>query len=188
MMDAVTPIPVSEDAVPDFRQDPLWIRLQQFVLNDPDSALPFSLRLARDNGWSRYYAGRVIAEYKKFCYLALKNGGEVTPSDAVDQAWHLHLIYTKNYWDEFCGQVLHQPLHHNPTRGGKAQGERFRDQYAETLDFYISTFGTSPPEDIWPSVQTRFANASVFRRVDTTLSWILPKPPLRLWPRRGDRA
>ena len=188
MMDAVTPVHAAKDAVPDFRQDALWIRLQQFTPDDPESALPFSLRLARDNGWSRHHAGRVIAEYKKFCYMALKSGGEVTPSDAVDQAWHLHLIYTKSYWDEFCGQVLRQPLHHNPTRGGRAQGQRFRDQYAGTLDLYISTFGASPPEDIWPTVQARFANASAFRRVDTTLSWILPKPPLRFWPRRGSRA
>ena len=184
-MDTVVPVQASEDAAPEDRQDPLWIRLQQFVLDDPESVLPFSLRLARDNGWSRHHAGRVITEYKKFCYLALKSGGEVTPSDAIDQAWHLHLIYTKSYWDEFCGQVLRLPLHHNPTRGGKVQGDRFREQYSGTLDLYRHVFGMPPPEDIWPAVDARFANASAFRRVDTTLSWILPKPPLRFWPRHG---
>jgi len=171
------------DAAPDYRQDALWLRLQQFVLDDPNSAMPFSLRLARDNGWSRHYAIRVVAEYKKFCYLALRSGDAVTPSDAVDQAWHLHLIYTENYWEEFCADVLRQPLHHNPTRGGQEQREKFRGDYAGTLDAYRRIFGAEPPDDIWPQVDARFANASAFRRIDLTLSWILPKPRLRFWRR-----
>jgi len=184
-MNAFAASPFSDDVVQDYRQDALWARLEQYVLDDPASAMPFCLRLARDNGWSRHYAVRVIAEYKKFCYLALQCGGEVTPSDAVDQAWHLHLIYSKNYWDEFCAKVLHQPLHHNPTRGGREQGEKFRGDYAGTLDAYRRIFGMSPPDDIWPPVDARFANASAFRRIDLTLYWVLPRPRLHFWRRRG---
>ena len=187
-MDSVTPLAAPDDlASDDFRQDPLWLRLQQFQLDDPQAALPFSARLARENGWSQHFAVRVIAEYKKFCFLALRSAGEVTPSDAVDQAWHLHLVYTHSYWDLFCGEVLQRKLHHNPTRGGREQGDRFRSQYAATLDRYHRVFGIRPPDDIWPPVDSRFANASAFRRIDTTLSWILPKPPLRFWRRRGGR-
>jgi hypothetical protein len=173
------------DWAPDYRQSELWQRLQQFQLDDPQASLPFSLRLARENGWSRHYATRVIAEYKKFCYLALESSGDVTPSDAVDQAWHLHLVYTRSYWDDFCRNILRQELHHNPTRGGREQGDKYRGDYAGTLERYQQIFGIRPPEDIWPSVAERFANAGAFRRVDTSLSWILPKPSLRHLFRRG---
>ena len=79
--------------------DPLWARIKGFALDDPASSLPFSQRLARENGWSRHFACRAIEEYKRFCYLAMTAGHSVSPSDAVDQAWHLHLLYTRSYWD-----------------------------------------------------------------------------------------
>jgi hypothetical protein len=34
----------------------------------------------------------------------------------VDQAWHLHLTFSENYWKVFCPQILGSPLHHHPTR------------------------------------------------------------------------
>ncbi len=61
--------------------DPLWHRLDAFEFDEVDAELAFSDRLARDNGWTADYAGRVIDEYKRFCYLALRAGHEVTPSD-----------------------------------------------------------------------------------------------------------
>lgn len=50
-------------------------------------------------------------------YLAVRANHPVTPSDEVDQAWHLHLTYSRSYWDEFCGAVLEEVVHHDPTRG-----------------------------------------------------------------------
>jgi hypothetical protein len=156
-------------------EDPLWIRIAGFPLDDPKAKLTFSRRLARDNGWSCYYACRVIAEYKRFCYLALVAGHPVTPSEEVDQAWHLHLLYTRNYWDDFCREVLHQPLHHGPTRGGLEEQVKFREWYTATIESYARLFGSSPPSDIWPAAEVRFA-ISAFRRIDTASNWILPKP------------
>src|SRR5215468_3394365 len=124
-MNSFAPASVSADAASDYRRDELWVRIQGFVLDDLDAALPFSLRLARENGWSRHYAGRVIAEYKKLCYLAVAGDCQISPSDAVDQAWHLHLIYTRSYWDDFCGRVLGRPLHHNPSSGSAAERDKF---------------------------------------------------------------
>ena len=47
----------------------LWTRLEAFALDDIDAHAPFSARLAREQGWSRSFARRVIEEYKKFLYL-----------------------------------------------------------------------------------------------------------------------
>jgi hypothetical protein len=154
---------------------PVWIRLVSDVIGPQDAAFNFSNRLARENGWSSDYADRVILEYKKFCFLAVTAGHEMTPSDAVDQAWHLHLTYTRDYWDRFCPDVLGQSLHHGPTAGGQAEGARFYDQYAKTLARYEIAFGESAPADLWPSAFQRLREDPKARRVHPRDGWIVPK-------------
>ena len=117
----------------------LWARLDALSLDDVDAAFPFSARLARDNGWSLAFSKRVIKEYKCFCYLAMTAGHEVTPSDEVDQVWHLHLTYTRHYWGEFT-EALGANLHHGPTSGGPAEENRYRDNYEATLQSYMREF------------------------------------------------
>ena len=135
----------------------LWQRIAAHTIGPPDATLTFAARLARENRWSPDHAERVIGEYKRFCYLAMTAGHEVTPSDAVDQAWHLHLTYSRDYWEQFCPRVLGAPLHHGPTAGGTAERARYYRQYADTLASYEATFGASPPEDIWPGAHRRFS-------------------------------
>ena len=156
--------------------DPLWQRIDAFKFDAPGTTLTFARRLARENGWSAAFAERVIAEYKRFCYLALIAGHPVTPSDAVDQAWHLHLSYSENYWDEFCANALEQPLHHGPTRGGREERVKYRDWYRATLAAYERVSGAPPPPDIWPEVWRRFLGVEAMRRVNASDNWIVPKP------------
>ncbi|MCA9199582.1 MAG: hypothetical protein KDA87_18695, partial [Planctomycetales bacterium] len=88
--------------------------------------MTFAARLARENSWTHAYANRVVLEYKRFCILAVAAGHPVTPSEHVDQAWHLHLTYSRSYWQRFCPDALRMDLHHEPTAGGMAEGEKFR--------------------------------------------------------------
>jgi len=136
-------------------EDPRWQALERYVIGPPDAAFSFAARLARENRWSDDFAKRVLDEYKRFCFLAVTAGHEVTPSDAVDQAWHLHLTYSRDYWDRFCPGVLSMPLHHGPTAGGPAERDRYFEQYAQTLKSYEAAFGP-PPAEIWPDARTRF--------------------------------
>jgi hypothetical protein len=103
----------------------------------------------------------------------------MTPSEAVDQAWHLQPTYTRSYWNDLCGRVLGHPLHHNPTQGGPEEEQRYREQYAATLEAYRAFFGKPPPADIWPDVETRFRRPSRLQFVDTSTVWLVPKRPLR---------
>lgn len=135
----------------------LWQRIADHRIGPPDASLSFAARLARENRWDLAHADRVIGEYKRFCYLAMTAGHEVTPSDAVDQAWHLHLTYSRDYWQVFCAQVLGAELHHGPTQGGPVERDRFYHQYAATLAAYEAAFGSAPPGDIWPGAHRRFA-------------------------------
>ncbi|WP_298304522.1 hypothetical protein [uncultured Erythrobacter sp.] len=134
----------------------LWDRLSDYTIGPGGASLPFEARLARENRWSSPFTERVIQEYKRFCYLACTAGHEVTPSDAVDQVWHLHLTYSRDYWGEFCPNVLGADLHHGPTAGGQVERTRYYEQYAETFRSYEEAFGEPPPADIWPGAKRRF--------------------------------
>jgi hypothetical protein len=125
MPDRIVPKGLDDDA--------LWCALRDFAFDAPDAELSFSLRLARDSSWPRSFARRVIEEYRRFLYLVQVAGHPCTPSEEVDQAWHLHLVYTRSYWDDLCDAVLGFPLHHGPTEGGAVEGARYHDQYARTF-------------------------------------------------------
>lgn len=142
-----------------------WLAIDAYRIGPADTALSFAARLARDNRWSVSFAKRVIGEYKRFCFLAVTAGHEVTPSDAVDQAWHLHLTYSRDYWERFCPEALGVPLHHGPTAGGAAEHNRYFEQYAQTLKSYEATFGEMPPADIWPTAAQRFGRDALAVRV-----------------------
>lgn len=161
-----------------FRTD-LWQRICAFEFDEPGTQLTFAARLARENGWSSGFARRVVDEYRRFLYMAMVAGHEVTPSEHVDEAWHLHLVYTRSYWDDLCPNVLGRPLHHNPTRGGAAENSRHHEQYNQTLASYESHFGEAAPADIWPPAEIRFGEDLEHVRTSRTRNWIIPKP--RLW-------
>ncbi len=142
---------------------PVWRRLSSCDIGPVGGELSFAARLARENGWSAEYAGRVLEEYRRFCFLAATCGEQVTPSDAVDQAWHLHLTYSRDYWDHYCPNVLGRKLHHGPTLGGAAERGRFFEQYARTLQAYEAAFGPAP-SDLWPSAARRLLDDPRARR------------------------
>jgi uncharacterized protein (TIGR04222 family) len=165
-------------------QQELFDRLMSFEIDKPGTELTFARRLARENRWSLAYAERVIVEYKKFLFLAATAGHVVSPSEQVDQAWHLHLTYTRSYWDDLCRNVLPQPLHHGPTKGGHVEQAKFVDLYQQTLDSYERLLGHEPPRDIWSPVEQRFGEDLRHVTVNTERYWIIPKPrwPLSLSP------
>ncbi len=157
-------------------QKDLWSRIEAFSLDAIDAAYPFSKRLARENNWSLAFAKRVVEEYKRFMFLAVVAGHEVTPSQEVDEAWHLHLIYTKSYWDEFCGKVLGKPIHHNPTKGGATERKKYSSLYNRTLDSYRNFFNEVPPADIWQSEPVRFKKVAELKKINVKENWVIPKP------------
>lgn len=156
-------------------QDDLRARLFTYRIGPQAAVLPFDRRLARENRWTGDFARRVIREYYRFCYLAVTAGHEVTPSDAVDQAWHLHLTYSRDYWQRFCPDVLGTDLHHGPTAGGERENTRYYEQYAQTLKSYEQAFGEAPPLDIWPPAARRFGVDPLAFRVNPHDVIVLPK-------------
>ncbi len=158
------------------QESALWQRLIVHPFENGD-ALDFTARLMREQGWTRDFARRAIDEYRRFCFLSAVSPHALTPSEAVDEVWHLHLIYTQDYWETFCPHILGRPFHHAPTRGGRREQARFHMQYADTLAAYEHYFGPAPT-DIWPDARKRFAMAARWRRVDTRTVFVVRKPAL----------
>jgi hypothetical protein len=157
----------------------LWEKLSNFSLDNPEASFSFTDRLARENGWSIEFSKRVVDEYKKFIYMSVVSGKSLTPSDEVDQAWHLHLVYSYSYWVEMCENTLGGfRLHHGPTKGGMTEKKRYDDQYSQTLEFYRNEFGYDAPRDVWPSHDVRFGKIN-FRRVSMHDNYVLNKEKVK---------
>lgn len=152
-----------------------WSSIKNFRVDQGGERLTFIDRLARENGWSFKYAGRVYTEYLKFLYLAVVSKRQVTPSDEVDQAWHLHLCYSESYWVDLCEKTLKKKLHHGPTKGGKSENDKYWEQYEATRSLYAREFGAPPPGDIWPSPGKRFSRANRFVRINSRDSFVISK-------------
>jgi len=108
-------------------------------------------------------------------FLVCITNQPLTPSDAVDQVWHLHLLYTQSYWDELCGEILQRKIHHGPTRGGQQERTKYDNAYSATKHRYAEVFQQEPPVDLWPSNEDRFSHIN-FQRVDLDKYWIIKKP------------
>lgn len=156
--------------------DRLIAALEAFRIDDAEHpAWSFAQRLAHENRWKRAYAERVIVEYKRFLALSQLAGHVVCPSEQIDQAWHLHLLYTRSYWDRLCDGVLGRPLHHSPSTGGPAEHAKHVDLYERTLASYRRLFHAEPPADIWPCAARRFGRDTEAARVVTADHVILEK-------------
>lgn len=149
-------------------------RLEGFQFGAHPGLAGFVARLARENAWSHEHVTRVIREYKRFVCLAVTASQPVTPSDSVDRAWHLHLTYSSQYWDDFCPRVLGRPLHHHPS-GGAAARQRCAAGYERTLALYRDVFGEPAPADIWPASEQRFDRDRSWVRVNAAESVVLPR-------------
>jgi hypothetical protein len=118
-------------------------------------------------------------EYRRFCFLTFSGSGVMTPSEEVDEIWHQHLTYTRDYRDVWCGSVPGAPLHHDPTAGGPTQDRYFRARYAATLAAHERFFGP-PAELYWPATHIRFAARPRFRTIDDSRWLALPRPAM-IW-------
>lgn len=136
--------------------------------------LSFTARLARENHWSYDYCEAIIEEYLKFCVLSLYVDHPVTPSDEVDQVWHLHLQYTEHYIEVFCKELLGTTFYHGPTKGGGGERVKFHEQYSKTQRSYEEHFGEINPA-YWPDAEVRFGRSIYYQRVNILENLVISK-------------
>ena len=96
-----------------------------------------------------------LQEYARFLTLIYFSKFTLTPSEEVDQVWHLHQSLTVAY-REFCLRTFGRMIDHNPTVGGQEDTEKYSYYYTSTVEFYKFLFKESPPVGLWPPVDYRF--------------------------------
>ena len=107
---------------------------------------PLMQMMQQQMGVQADMAGRVVEEYRKFLFLAMRAGHQVIPPGIINDVWMMHMQNAQNYWEQL-GQMIGE----KPLAGGidpKAMGE-MGDAWAATLKSYEAIFGTKPPMDIW---------------------------------------
>ena len=167
---------LTEGESTNMKDELLYEDLMTFPLEQVGGKFSFLHRLCRENAWPLAFGRKAIHEYKRFLYLASVSPVPVTPSEEVDQVWHLHLVYTRSYWQDLCGGVLGRQLHHGPTTGGSEEDDKFVKWYDCTKTFYRSEFNEAPPTELWPPASHRFRQEARLRWMDTSRHWIIPKP------------
>ena len=119
----------------------LWALIEKYPLPFGPEYLNYKLK------WSFEFAALALREYKKFAFLALVSASEITPSEQIDEVWHLHILHTRDYgiFAKSCGRFLH----HSP--GMPSGRPQFNRQYVETQKLYQQVFGEEPPASLWPT-------------------------------------
>ena len=97
----------------------------------------FIERVSMENCWDLNKSEKAVFEYKKFMILATISPTPVTPSDEIDQIWHLHIVHMRDY-SQFC-KLLGKDIIHGPTEGGEIEDARYLKQY-QYLDLIALQF------------------------------------------------
>lgn len=161
----------------------LWLRLKAYtfqhvvtpnlterivqMFGGTDASLhAFATKISNKHQWEKRSVLRAMEEYKKFVYLGVTQGFQVTPSSVIDMIWHEHILFSKAY-REFCEEVLLQPFDHYPELVPiQDETGRFSAQYLDTLIAYKLEFGIDPPEAFWgrPKFDEQATTASTSRK------------------------
>ncbi|NMM47505.1 glycine-rich domain-containing protein [Marinigracilibium pacificum] len=158
----------------EYINDPLYQRLNNFIIDDPDAEFSFTDKLCRENNWDFEFGYNAVEEYKKFIYLICVTDDGLTPSQQIDQVWHLHLLYTRSYWEEMCDEIIGRKIHHGPTKGGGEEKSKYGNLYERTIQRYIEVFGKKPNQEFWPSKEQRF-KSNKQRWIDVSEYWVIKK-------------
>ena len=143
----------------DYRLDPLWLKLNMMNAQGMQAFAPMMQMMEQQMGASTEMAQRVIEEYRKFLFLAMRAGHQVIPPGIINDVWMMHLQQAQNYWETLGEMITERPV----AQGLDAKSfQSMSDAWAATLQSYEKIFGTSPPMDIWgkgPAVENPWSQA-----------------------------
>lgn len=90
-------------------------------------------------------------EYRRYMALVVVNFGQKMPiSNAVDELWHAHILFTQDYQkmsDELCGKYIN----HVPTLSEEERAALEPYYFDGTLENYKKLFNEDPCPEFWPS-------------------------------------
>jgi hypothetical protein len=90
--------------------------------------------------WVKADAEYCCQLYKNFLYLQKKHHpAGLVPTKEIDEFWHNHILYTKQYTYD-CEQIFGHYLHHEPASPSE-ELQVLVDQFLQTKQFYLEEFG-----------------------------------------------
>ena len=95
----------------------IWARQVLPPLDEDDAAARYVAvirRLARTRRIRRASATRRFVEMLKFLDACAGSGRVLSPPPRVDDAWHVFILFTREYAD-YCEQRFGRFIHHEPT-------------------------------------------------------------------------
>jgi hypothetical protein len=130
----------------DYRLDPLWLKLNLMNAEGLTAFAPLAAAMQRQLGYSSEAAEKIIEEYRRFLFLAMRAGHQVIPPGIVNDVWLMHIERVQDYWETLGGMISERPV----AKGlGAADVASMTDAWKATLASYERIFGTKPPMDIW---------------------------------------
>lgn len=98
--------------------------------------------------WNLSEARYCCQLYKNFLILLKKHYPEfLVPTREIDEFWHNHILYTKNYFNDSLAIFGHY-LHHDPA-SPEDEPEILVNAYLRTKEYYLAEFG-QPLETFHP--------------------------------------
>jgi hypothetical protein len=89
--------------------------------------------------WSQSDAMLCCRLYKNFLFLFKKYLPEhLVPTREIDEFWHNHILYTKNYCRD-CAAIFGHYLHHDPASPDE-NPEQLVDEFRKTKAYYLAEF------------------------------------------------
>jgi hypothetical protein len=105
--------------------------------------------LVERKGWTLTQCADLEREYKRYISLCLSYPDEkLTPSRDVDEVWHTHILFTKNY-RRFCQAVNGAYLDHSPHLEADKKNPELKKLPQRTMELYERHFGKADSR-IWP--------------------------------------
>lgn len=90
--------------------------------------------------WQREQAEQCCRQYKNFLLLQKKYiKNTIVPTRDIDEVWHNHILYTKNYFKD-CLKIYGHYLHHQPAVSEK-DARDLLPLYQQTKTLYLNVFG-----------------------------------------------
>jgi hypothetical protein len=114
--------------------------------------------LRKKGDWTDASASRITEMYRKFLYLKALSGKPVTPSEAIDMAWHLHLEFPADY-SALCDAVGRDIPHRIVFYENELE-----EAYVRGRALYEAEFDAPPDRDLWPSGEDQ-TRAEIYRLV-----------------------
>ena len=93
----------------DYRLDPLWLKLSTMNAEGLQAFAPMMKMVEQQMGANAEMAGRLIEQYRKFLFLAMRAGHQVIPPGVINDVWMMHMQNAQNYWEQLGQMITERP-------------------------------------------------------------------------------